>query len=272
MPTGTLELEALYRTTDRVRTAGLTATTSESLYRRYIEFVRTFAPTGRILDVGCGSGWSTYWFASKGYLATGVDLSSGAFEPPQIDHLRFVEGSATDLPFAPGTFEVVASYQCLEHVPDPRKALQEMIRVARPGGVVCIVGPNLLSLGQSALALTTYVWNNRPRRRILFRNAGMPHHPFGNTLPEAAWSLGRNTFLLGRKWLSRRASFTMREPDLRPPFHADNDAVYYCNPLDLTRFFRGCGCRVLRDTALGRSGWTRILAGGTWVAARTPRT
>lgn len=272
MPTGTHSLEELYRTTDRVRAAGLTAATSESVYQRYVDFVRAFVPAGRILDVGCGSGWSTHWFAAKGFEATGVDLNAGAFEPPPANRLRFVEGSATDLPFGAGAFDVVASYQCLEHVPDPGKALREMIRVARPGGVVCIVGPNLLSLGQSAQALTKHVWNNRPRRRVLFRDAGMPRHPFGNTLPEVVWALGRNTFLLGRKWLSRRPSLTMREPDLRPPFHADNDAVYLCNPLDLTRFFRGRGCRVLRDTALGRSGLTRMLAGGTWVAARTPLT
>jgi hypothetical protein len=145
-----------------------------------------------------------------------------------------------------------------------------MIRVVRPGGVVCVVGPNLLSFGLSARTLARYVWQARPRRRILFRDADMPRHPFGNTLPEAVWFLGRNLFLAAQKWLSRRPTFTLREPDTRPPFHSDNDAVYLYHPLDLTRFLRACGCAILRDTALDRSGWTRRLAGGTWVAARTP--
>ena len=49
-----------------------------------------------------------------------------------------------------------------------------------------------------------------------------------------------------------------------------NDGLYLCNPLDLTRYLRGLRCEVLRDVALGRSGWTRMLAGGTWVSVRTP--
>jgi SAM-dependent methyltransferase len=263
------KLEELYRTTGSVRTSGLNRESSWPLYSRYVEFVCAFAE-GRVLDIGCGSGWSTYWLAEKGFDATGLDLQSAAFEPARGGRLRFVEGSATKLPFMNGMFDVVAAHQCLEHVLVPSAALREMIRVARPGGVVCIVGPNLLSFAPTFHALTRYVWQSRPKRRILFRDADTPSHPFGNTLPECMWYLGRNLLLTSWKRFNRRATFTMREPDTRPPFHSDNDSVYLCNPLDLTRFFRAKRCTILRDTALGRSGLTRMLAGGTWVAARTP--
>ena len=148
--------------------------------------------------------------------------------------------------------------------------LDEMVRVVRPGGCVCIVGPNLLGLNLYLQALTRYVWWNRQRRTILFRSLGMPRHPIGNTLPEVAYELFVTLGRIVRKSFSRHAAFTMREPDLRPPFHSDNDALYLCNPLDLTRYFRSLGCEVLRDVGLGRSGWTRMLAGGSWVAVRTP--
>ena len=118
--------------------------------------------------------------------------------------------------------------------------------------------------------LTRYVWWNRPRWTILFRSRGMPRHPIGNTLPEVACSLFVALARIIRKSISPHAAFTMRKPDLRPPFHSDNDALYLCNPLDLIRYFRSLGCEVLLDVALGRPGWTRMLAGGTWVAARTP--
>ena len=148
--------------------------------------------------------------------------------------------------------------------------LVEMVRVVRPCGCVCIVGPNILGLNLYRLALTRYVWRNRPRRTILFRSLGMPRHPTGNTLPEVACGLFVALARIIRKSISPHAAFTMRKPDLRPPFHSDNDALYLCNPLDLTRYFRSLGCDVLRDVALGRPGWTRMLAGGTWVAVRTP--
>jgi SAM-dependent methyltransferase len=263
-------LQELYRSGERVRAARLTAATVELVYRPYVEFVRAFTPAGRLLDVGCGAGWSTSLFAAHGYDATGVDLNPRAFEPAPAERLRFVEGSATALPFPDASFDIVAAHRALEHVPDPAAMLGEMVRMTRAGGLVAVVGPNLLSVGLSLRTLGLYVWRNRPPRTILVRSAAMPRHPFGNTLPEAVAALARNLLRIARKSLARRADFTMRVPDLRPPFTADNDAVYLCNPLDLRRYFRERGCVVLRDVALGRGGWTRMLAGGTWVAARTP--
>ena len=269
-PTGSDALQDLYRTADRVRAAGLTREAAEPLYRDFVEFVRMFAPGGRVLDVGCGAGWSTAQFADKRFDATGLDLNPAAFEPPPHDRLRFRVGSGTAIPFPDHTFDVAAANQVIEHVPDPAKMLDEMVRVVRPGGVVAIVGPNLLGLGGYVRAMTRFVWWNRPWWTILFRSKDMPRHPFGNTLPESAAGLVVGLARVTGKSLSRRAVFLMREPDLRPPFHSDNDAVYLCNPLDLARHLRDRGCTVLRDVAPGRGAWTRMLATGTWVAARTP--
>jgi hypothetical protein len=99
----------------------------------------------------------------------------------------------------------------------------------------------------------------------------MPRHPFGNTLPEAATIFAANTVRLGVKLLAREPRFTLREPDLTPPFHADNDACYLCNPVDLVRFFRTRGCEVSRRSPPGRGTATWLLAGGTWIAARKAR-
>lgn len=264
------ELEALYRSGHGVRASGYTADTAAAAFATYLDFVAAFAPRGSVLDVGCGAGWSTYLFAERGYDAAGIDLNPAAFEPPPHDRLRLAHGSGTAVPFPDGIFDAAATCQCLEHVPDPPRMLREMVRVVRPGGVVAVVGPNLLGLSGYVQALTKYVWRNRPRRTILVRSPDMPRHPMGNTLPEVAFGLARAVARTVRKSVSPTPHFLMREPDLRPPFHADNDAVYWLNPLDLTRFLRGLGCTVLRDVALGRPGWTRMLAGGTWVAVRTP--
>jgi SAM-dependent methyltransferase len=272
LPDPALEhLEGLYRTAEGVRTARLTAETSEPVYRDYVDFIAGVAPAGgRVLDVGCGCGWSTHWLAERGFDATGVDLNPAAFEPAPHARLRFAPGSGLDLPFPDGAFDAVAACQVIEHVPDPARMLDEMVRVAHPGGVACVVGPNLLGLGPSAAALTRYIWRAGSVRRAFVRTPDMPRHPFGNTAPEMVAALVRNLALIARKTLSRRPTFTLREPDTRPPFSADNDAVYLCNPLDLTRYFRRRGCTVLRDAKPGRPGWARMLAGGTWVAARTP--
>jgi SAM-dependent methyltransferase len=259
-------LESLYRTAAGVRTTGFTADQARPFYARYVEFVSAFAPApGPLLDVGCGSGWSTFVFAERGFESTGIDLNPNQFEPSPMPGLALALGSGTAIPFA-----VTCANQTLEHVPDPAKMLDEMIRVTRPGGVVVVVGPNLLGLMNYAYALGRHVWRNRPRATIFVRRPGMPRHPTGNTVPELIGGSIATLSRLLQKAVDPRPRFSMRTPDLTPPFHADNDACYRCCPQDLAKFFRQRGCVVLRDTALGRPRWTRALAGGTWVAARVP--
>jgi hypothetical protein len=98
----------------------------------------------------------------------------------------------------------------------------------------------------------------------------MPRHPGGNTVFEG---IGELFLDLGRvlvRLISGRAHFELREPDLIPPFVADNDSCYLCNPLDLVKFFRSYGCRTLQNGKPGRPGFISILVGGTWVAIRKP--
>src|SRR5262249_54003089 len=154
-----------------------------------------------------------------------------------------------------GAFDAVCLHEALEHGEDPAQALRELARVARPGGVVVVVGPNLLSPLMSARVLFVYSLQARPRRRLLWRDADTPHHPFGNTVPEAVVQLGRNLSLIARKLASRAPEFTMRTPDRRPPFHSDNDASYVCNPIDLWRFFAREGFELLATSPGRRPAW-----------------
>ena len=72
------------------------------------------------------------------------------------------------------------------------------------------------------------------------------------------------------KSMRRSPHFTMREPDTTPPFHADNDACYLCNPTDLVAFFRSRDFTVERRGKPGRLPLAYLAASGTWVAARKP--
>lgn len=267
------QMETLYRTAQGVRSRfdGDAARATE-YFHDYVNFVTRSAPArpdATLLDVGCGAGWSSYLFAQHGYWATGVDLNHDAFEPPPTAGLALQEASVLDLPFADASFDVVASYQTLEHVPNPRLALNQMLRVCKPGGVVCVVGPNLVSIWQALKALVL-VWRNRPTRRIFLRDPGMPRHPYGNTLPEALAVLPLTLARLVVKSVVPGQHFTMRRPDSAPPFFADNDACYLCNPIDLTKYLARHGCQIIQNGAYGRPLLTASLAGGTWVAARKP--
>lgn len=262
-------LQDIYRnSSDKVRAEAMRESEAESIYTDYVAFVERFAPKGGLLlDAGCGNGWSSYFLSRRGFKIVGVDLNAKAFDPATDEMLRFEEASVTELPFDDAAFDAVAAHQMLEHVPDPKRALDEMLRVLKPQGAICIVGPNLLSIGCSFTAVVRDVWRNRPLRRVFIREAGMSRHPFGNTIFESLGALASNSVRIVAKSLSPHASFDMREPDINPPFHADNDACYKCNPIDLEKYLTGHGCRVVQNGKPGRMRRTAMLAGGTWIAA-----
>ncbi len=100
------------------------------------EFVRRYAHDKDVLEVGCGTGLVLRRIASFARSARGVDLSPGMLEKARERGLDVVEGSATELPFPDHSFDVACSFKVLAHIPDIERALSEMVRVTRPGGIV----------------------------------------------------------------------------------------------------------------------------------------
>ncbi len=262
-------LQDLYRTADKTRAEfSNNAERAVAYYGELVKFVSQIQPASRandLLDVGCGSGWSSFSFARNGYQTTGIDLNSRSFEPPSAHNLTLLEGSALALSFADCMFDIVVAYQCLEHMPDPELALREMTRVCRTGGIICIVGPNLVS---PFLPIKALIKECISGQIVLKRKQTTPKHPYGNTAGEHIQSFLKVSAILSRKLLTSQPSFTMRVPDVRPPFVADNDACYLCNPTDIVRYFQNGSFRILRKGKDGRSAVSNLLAGGTWVAAQ----
>jgi SAM-dependent methyltransferase len=268
------EVQRFYReeTAGVVRPQALGESAARAQLRDSVDFVRAVSPPpGALLDLGCGAGWSSVLFAESGYETTGMDLNAAAFEPRPRERLTFIEGDAMAIPFAEGSFDLVFAGAALEHVPDPPRVLAEMDRVLAPGGLAFVVGPNLLSVGLSLASIRRAV-ANRPVRRVFARGpTDTRRDVFGNTLPEAAAAFVGTVGNLVTKLASSEPEFTMRTPDTLPPFHGDNDACYLCNPLDLERYFKAKGYAIEQNGKIGRPGWLRLFAGGTWFAARKPR-
>jgi ubiquinone/menaquinone biosynthesis C-methylase UbiE len=105
--------------------------------------------TGRVpldaLDAGCGTGFLSFELAARGHRVTGVDfapamLAEARRKAAERDvSVRFEKADAEQLPFPPHSFDLAISRHVLWTLPHPEAAIDEWIRVLRPGGRLVVV-------------------------------------------------------------------------------------------------------------------------------------
>jgi len=205
----------------------------ELAYKEYVEFVKRFvAQNSTILDLGCGTGLPSLLLAKEAYRVIGMDISPVFVERAKIkerDNLKFTCGDILNIPFKDMTFDCVAIFLVIEHVPDIPAALDEMLRITKPGGKIIILSPNLLSPFNILYPLIDSLFG----KKVNFM--------FGVNNP---WKIGlllvKNTLLLLKKEFCTKATFNYRKPVLenRVDFIADNDSVYLACPVDFKHYFQ----------------------------------
>ena len=99
-------------------------------------------PAGRVLDVGCGTGNLAVELAKNPNLTS---IEAFDFSPAYIAYakargadtrINFQAADACAIPFADGTFDLTLSMLVLPFIPEPHRAVREMVRVTKPGATV----------------------------------------------------------------------------------------------------------------------------------------
>src|SRR5437870_463126 len=98
-----------------------------------------------VLDAGCGTGFLSLELASRGHRVVGVDFAPAMLgearrkAAEQGLAIRFEEADAEQLSYPPGSFDLVVSRHVLWTLPHPEAAIDEWIRLLRPGGRLAVI-------------------------------------------------------------------------------------------------------------------------------------
>jgi len=178
-------------------------------------------PGDRILDFGCGTGWTSHMLARTGADVVGMDISPAALGLAQENatesgplpvgaSLRFEHFSGERIPTPDEQFDVVVVFDAFHHLPNPQSVVREFHRVLSPHGLLGFAEPGVghadagiakaesghgileQDLDVERLFLTARVAGFRD---IELYVSGIHPHTFSLTMPQARW------FLRGLSWL-----------------------------------------------------------------------
>ena len=169
-------------------------------WHRYA-FAQRFAAGKRVLDAACGEGYGTAMLAGVAAHAVGVDIDATSVAHAQARYagranLEYRQADVTQLPFADRSFDVVVSFETLEHLAAQEQLLREFSRVLADDGVLVLSSPDKRTYSDLA------GFRNEFHVRELYRDELLallaPHFPairlFGQKLlfQSAIWALDRD--------------------------------------------------------------------------------
>lgn len=116
-------------------------------WHRYI-FARRFCTQKTVLDVACGEGYGSSYLSAFAKEVTGIDISDESVTHAKNKYtgsnIHFLQSNATKLPFPESNFDVIVSFETLEHLTaeDQRLFLAESARVLNDKGIMIVSTPN----------------------------------------------------------------------------------------------------------------------------------
>ena len=147
-------------------------------------FAARFATAARVLDLGCGTGYGTAELARRASEAVGVDVAADAiaYASEHYRGARFVEAPATQTELGDESFDLVTSFELIEHLPDWRPLLAEAKRVLHPTGLFVVSTPNKLYYAESRGESGPNPYHQHEFEYAEFRDALLDYFPYVQVL------------------------------------------------------------------------------------------
>lgn len=128
-------------------------------------------PGARLLDVGSGSGETVSHFAALGWDALGIDVDPSAAALATSLGRRVILAELSDLPKS-HPFDAIVMNHSIEHLHEPRAALENAFQLLHRGGVIEIATPNFASVGRRTYG-RDWLGLDPPRHLVLFSPQGL---------------------------------------------------------------------------------------------------
>lgn len=111
------------------------------------KFAATYLAGKTVVDCACGNGTGSYYFSEQAAKVLAFDISEEALVEARErcrhrKNVVFSIGDATNLPIETNSIDAYVSLETIEHLPDDRPYLQDVVRVLKPGGLFICSSPN----------------------------------------------------------------------------------------------------------------------------------
>lgn len=140
-----LELETHYSNYTYNSDETLSPITIKS-YNLLLDEFEKYRQTNKILDVGCGRGWFLQEAKKRGWEVYGTEYSKAAIKACINNGIEVKEGELELSFFQNSKFDVITSFEVIEHINNPNKEIKLIAELLRKGGLFYCTTPNFNSL------------------------------------------------------------------------------------------------------------------------------
>lgn len=120
-------------------------------YNELLDKFERYRKTNRLLDVGCGIGYFLEEAKKRGWEVYGTEYTDGAVKICQEKGISMHQGPLGLSPFQSDTFDIITSFEVIEHINNPREEVHLFQKLLRSGGLAYITTPNFNALSRYRL-------------------------------------------------------------------------------------------------------------------------
>jgi 2-polyprenyl-3-methyl-5-hydroxy-6-metoxy-1,4-benzoquinol methylase len=120
-------------------------------YNEWLDEFEKYRKTGKILDIGCGIGLFLLEAQKRGWEVYGSEFTDKAIEICRSQGINMHQGKLDPSWFPDETFDVITSFEVLEHINNPIEEVQNINRILRKGGLFSFTTPNFNAVARYVL-------------------------------------------------------------------------------------------------------------------------